>query len=161
MGFFFFFFLAALALPCSARAFLVTAHGLSCPTTRGILVPWPGIEPTSSALVHWVRIHLSMQKTWVPSVVEKLRSHTLWGNKAHKLQLEKPSHCKEDPEQPKKKKDPMASRYQSWDTTQSCLNWEVVFLAIALTLTPALWSWINHLTSLSEPPFSHVRNGFN
>ena len=58
----------------------------------------------SSALVHWLRIRLSMQKTWVPSVVEELRFHTLWGNKAHKLQLEKPSHCKEDPEEPKKKK---------------------------------------------------------
>ena len=32
-------FLAALALPCCARAFLVRVHGLSCPTTRGILVP--------------------------------------------------------------------------------------------------------------------------
>ena len=29
---------------------LVVAHGLSCPTACGILVPRPGIEPTSPAL---------------------------------------------------------------------------------------------------------------
>ena len=29
---------------------LVAAHRLSCPTVCGILVPWPGIEPTSPAL---------------------------------------------------------------------------------------------------------------
>ena len=37
---------------CSLRhaGSLVVAHGLSCPTTCGILVPWPGIEPVSLAL---------------------------------------------------------------------------------------------------------------
>ena len=29
---------------------IVVAHGLSCPVARGILVPLPGIEPTSPAL---------------------------------------------------------------------------------------------------------------
>ena len=29
---------------------VVTAHGLSCPMACGILVPRPGIEPTSPAL---------------------------------------------------------------------------------------------------------------
>ena len=28
---------------------VVVAHGLSCPAAYGILVPWPGIEPTSPA----------------------------------------------------------------------------------------------------------------
>ena len=34
-----------------AVACLVVAHGLSCSLACGILVPWPGIEPTSPALV--------------------------------------------------------------------------------------------------------------
>ena len=32
---------------CVAPASLVVAHGLSCPTACGILVPWPGITPVS------------------------------------------------------------------------------------------------------------------
>ena len=40
---------------CGARAprhtgSVVVACGLSCPTSRGILVSWPGIKPTSPAL---------------------------------------------------------------------------------------------------------------
>ena len=35
---------------CSSWASLVVVHGLSCPTACGILVPRPGIEPTSPAL---------------------------------------------------------------------------------------------------------------
>ena len=29
---------------------VVVERGLSCPETRGILVPWPGVEPSSLAL---------------------------------------------------------------------------------------------------------------
>ena len=32
------------------KASLVVVHGLICPVARGILVPWPGIEPASPGL---------------------------------------------------------------------------------------------------------------
>ena len=35
------------------RQVFVQACGLSCPTACGILVPWPGIEPTSPILEGW------------------------------------------------------------------------------------------------------------
>ena len=38
-----------LSLPCAGFS-LVAARGLSCPAARGILVPQPGMEPTSPAL---------------------------------------------------------------------------------------------------------------
>ena len=47
---FFFFFLAAQALPYGVQAFLVVAFWFSCPVTREIFVPRPGIKPTSPAL---------------------------------------------------------------------------------------------------------------
>ena len=43
--FYLFLFLAVLA-----GGFFAAVHGLSCPTAREILVPWPGIEPTCPAL---------------------------------------------------------------------------------------------------------------
>ena len=37
---------------------LVVAHGLSCPVACGILVPQPGIEPASPALIgRWILNH--------------------------------------------------------------------------------------------------------
>ena len=48
--FFFFYFLVALGLCCGAQASLVGAHGPNSHAARGILVPWPGIEPTSPTL---------------------------------------------------------------------------------------------------------------
>ena len=52
---FFFFFLAVLGIPCGAWAlehvgFFGVAHGLSCPTARGTLVPHLEIEHAFSAL---------------------------------------------------------------------------------------------------------------
>ena len=41
-----------------------------------------------------LRICLPMQGTQVQSLVGELRSHVLWGNKAGRLQLEKPEHSK-------------------------------------------------------------------
>ena len=41
----------AWALPCGTQASsLDVARGLSCPAACGILLPWPGIEPTSPVL---------------------------------------------------------------------------------------------------------------
>ena len=34
---------------CGAQTSVVVAHRLSCSVARGILVPWPGVEPTSLA----------------------------------------------------------------------------------------------------------------
>ena len=47
--------MAVLDLGCSMQApehvgSVVVAHGLSCPTACGILVPWPGVKLASSAL---------------------------------------------------------------------------------------------------------------
>ena len=42
----------AWALECAG--FVLVVHGLSCSLTHGILVPWPGIEPTSPALQGWI-----------------------------------------------------------------------------------------------------------
>ena len=59
MDLFFFFFLMYLAvfiLNCNTRIFVVAlnlsswAHGLSCPTACGILIPQPGSESVSRAL---------------------------------------------------------------------------------------------------------------
>ena len=47
---FFFKFLVVLGLCCGAQASLLVAHGLSSHAAHGILVHWPGIEPTSPAL---------------------------------------------------------------------------------------------------------------
>ena len=47
---FFFLMLAASGLHCSIWPSPVVAHGLSCPSTCRILVPWLGMEPTSLAL---------------------------------------------------------------------------------------------------------------
>ena len=52
-------FLAVLDLSCSMQALLAawgllsncSTHGLVAPTACGILVPWPGFEPVSPALV--------------------------------------------------------------------------------------------------------------
>ena len=41
---------AVLGLHCGMWASVVAVCGLSCPTAHGILVPQPGIEPTSPAL---------------------------------------------------------------------------------------------------------------
>ena len=54
-SFFFFFFLywvltVTQDLHCSSWASLVVAHGLSCLVVCGVLVPQPGIKPTSPAL---------------------------------------------------------------------------------------------------------------
>ena len=38
----------------------------------------------------------SMQGIWVQSLVCELRSHTPWGNEAHRPQLEKPARCNKD-----------------------------------------------------------------
>ena len=48
--FYFIFILVVPGLHCGAGASLVAEHGLSCPTTCEILVPWPGIESVSPAL---------------------------------------------------------------------------------------------------------------
>ena len=41
----------------SSRTYVVVVHGLSCPTTCGILVPQAGIEPGSPALQGGVPNH--------------------------------------------------------------------------------------------------------
>ena len=38
-------------------------------------------------MVQWLRIHLAMQGTWVPSLVGELKSHTPWSNLARAPQL--------------------------------------------------------------------------
>lgn len=45
-----FFFLTVLSLRCSTQASSVVASRLSGPGAGGILIPKPGIEPTSSTL---------------------------------------------------------------------------------------------------------------
>ena len=57
----------------------------------------------TSLVVQWLRIHLPMQGTRVPSLVGELRSHVLQASRALVLQLEKPACPNKDPVQPKKK----------------------------------------------------------
>ena len=88
----------------------------------------------TSLVVQWLRIHLPMQGTRVPSLVGELRSHVLQASRALVLQLEKPACPNKDPVQPKKKIfflkqcgkiwGSASSGLQSMGTIGERMNWE-------------------------------------
>ena len=53
-------------------------------------------------VVQWLRIHLPTQGMQVQSLAGELRSHMPYGNKAHMLQLQKPTHSRVRALQPEK-----------------------------------------------------------